>query len=341
MTTRTTYNSGTAGAVTGDDFMDQYDAHVERLYNASILRLTSIAGTADAVTAVVDPVLEAGLVAGMSFWFDAIADNTGAMTMVIGSEASVDIVDADGAGLETDAVLNGTSYLLYYDGADLRIVSQSSTTTDRTALFTRVVFSASGTSTKPTGFPDDGQLTIEVWAGGGGGHSSNTGGGGGAYNKFVGRGADHSTTETVTVGAGGAIGVAGGNSSVGSLVAAFGGGAGGSNGGGGGGGQISAGGNGGSLSGGAGGSPDGGSGSYNPSGSAGNGYPALFGGGGGSYNKGGDSLYGGAGGGGGVTGGVSVYGGNGGVFGGGVIPGGGGGRGGAGARGQIIITWLG
>jgi len=351
MTTRTTYNSG-SGVFTGSAFADNLDGHIERLYNASVLRLTSLGGTAAAITATVDPTLEAGLVAGMAFWWTAEDDHPAGVTIAINGEAAVDVLDSAGVGVETGDIITDTTYLLFYDGTGLRVVSASAAAADRSTIFQIDTHTASGTSTKPTDFPDDGVVLLEVWAGGGGGASSSaSGGGGGGYSyRFI-SGIDHSTTETVTIGAGGTPGVAGGNSSIGSLIAAFGGGYGVSSLGGGGGGQRSAGGNGG----GAGGSPFGGialivTGNGNGGNAGGGGYQTgnggdgIYGGGGGgggTSSTGGHSLYGG--GGGGNTGGTSVFGGNGGNSGaGGTIPGGGGGRnGGAGARGEARVRWIG
>lgn len=348
MATRTTYKSTTPGAITGDAYMDQTGGHIDTLYDGSCLLLTTIGGTANAVTAVVDPVLLSGLVAGMSFWFEPTADNTGAMTMVIGVEAAVALNRADGAPSEADDLLNGSSYQLFYTGTELRVVSASPSAITG-AIITEDIHTADGTSTKPAGFPANGLIRVIMWGGGGGGR-----GGGGGYNEKWFKGSEHSATETVLVGAGGAVGFAGGTSSLGALLAAYGGGRG-NGGGGGGGGQFSAGSDGvtatGGLGGAGGGPFGGGGGSGNGSdgncggggGNSGtNGGDGIRGGGGGSGNTsgiGGDSIYGG-GGGGAATGGQSIHGGAGGGGVGGSIPGGGGGSGSAGARGEIRVTWI-
>lgn len=347
MASRTTLHSGTGGAVTGDNYMDNVKGHTETFYKAIFLRVTSIAGTANDPTGTIDPALDAGLIAGMGFWFEPISNNNDAMTLKIGSESAVALVGADGTALVTGDVLTTTAYLLFYDGTELRIVSTAGADTTGSAL-TYTVITGNGTLTKPTAFPDDGLVIVEAWGGGGGGNSG-AGGGGGAFNRQIFRGADLGTTETVTIGTGGASSTAGGNTSVGTLVLAFGGGKGGAKGGGGGG-QLSAGGSGdGSATGG---SPFGGAAGAASAGGHGNaggggdnaaGGDGINGGGGGSdqSGSGGDSLFGG--GGGGSSGSTSVYGGDGGGSGvAGTIPAGGGGKSSAvGARGEVRVRWIG
>ncbi len=236
------------------------------------------------------------------------------------------------------------------------------------------------TWTKPTGLK---YIDVQLWGAGGSGGSDNTrgaGGGGGAYNTKRFFTSELGATETVTIGAGGAAatgaaGNAGGNTTFGSLLTAYGGGGGGAGagvGGGGGGGITSAGATG-AATGGAGGSPVGGTGASGSTPAGGSNFggagggddsagipgASVFGGGGGGAETGqtgGNSYYGGAGGAGGTSsgfsGGTSVFGGNGGAGGdasplptAGTVPGGGGGgslavgtASGAGAAGRAIVT---
>lgn len=243
-------------------------------------------------------------------------------------------------------------------------------------------FDSSGTWTKPAGYSASSRVLVQAWGAGGSGGRNTTatsasGGGGGGYIERWLNLSQLGATETITIGAGGAArtdsnqnGAAGGNTTVGSLVTAYGGGGGcgtvslGS--GGGGGGQLSAGTTGTTSS-----PVDPGRPFFtifNDDGAAGNlrqgsGLSAggestatvlsalLHGGGGGcaSVNlNGAGSVYGGGGGGGNTTGagGTSLFGGNGGAAGAngtaGTQPGGGGGAAtgtsGAGAAGRAIIT---
>jgi hypothetical protein len=224
--------------------------------------------------------------------------------------------------------------------------------------------------TKPSGYSANSRVLIQAWGGGGSGARQSTagscsGGGGGGYNERWLSLSQMGATETVTIGAGGAsrtgsnqAGDQGGNTTVGSLITAYGG-AGGTltNGGGGGGGQLSAGS---SVSPGRpfvatgnGTEEVQGGGSVSTLGAQ-NRNAALFHGGGGGYGttaitSGSSSVWGGGGGGGGNATslpGTSSFGGNGGAGGAtgtaGTQPAGGGGGGtttsGAGAAGRVIIT---
>jgi len=97
-------------------------------------------------------------------------------------------------------------------------------------------FNASGTWTKPAGYAAGSRVYIQAWGAGGSGsrHSTATamsGGGGGGYSDYWITLSAAGATETVTIGAGGAArtgsnqnGAAGGNSSFGSIITAYGGG---------------------------------------------------------------------------------------------------------------------
>lgn len=179
-------------------------------------------------------------------------------------------------------------------------------------------FASSGTWTKPS---QGTMALIQLWGAGASGGKGTAGtaqggGGGGGYSEIWVPLADLGSSETVTIGAGGPAqttnstpGTAGGNSTFGSHLTAYGGGTNGNAGGGGGGGLRSAGSNGVTTTGGTGGSPSGGAANSD----------SLFGGGGGGSENtaAGGSIYGGGGGGGrapnpGAAGGYSFYGGGGG-----------------------------
>lgn len=382
MASRQTLGSGSPGPITGPTYMDNVAAHIKRLYDAAGFPLTSVAGTANAVTATLDPVLDgSGLVTGMRFGITWGTTNTGAMTLAINGGSPVAVLDSAGVAIVAGVAVAGTRALLEYVGGSFRVMTSGGGAGGVARYYQ--AFTASGTWTKPTGLDDDTLVLIEGWgAGGGGGGGFGGGGGGGAYVSRIMRLGDMPSSVTATIGIGGTGGVntsgtAGGNTTFGSLLTAYGGGrgAGGTNagqrgGGGGGAGLLGAGGNAtaGGTAGGAKGRLGGtaGSSGYNGtsgggdgndaenergggsgagaavSGSANGGNAVNGGGGGGSYanttaGTGGDSIFGGDGGAGATSGTATA----------GVAPGGGGGgsstgstgTGGAGARGEIRV-WI-
>lgn len=297
---------------------------------------------------------------GANWWALLSNNGTGEVTLAHTS-GNID-------GLTSFKMYPGEARIVQCDGSTLRSVV--------VRAFSKT-FTAGGTFTKPPGYQWFGGL---LWGGGGGGGKSGStpgagGGGGGACVPFQIPAASFGATETITVGAtangasSAGAGTAGNESSIGSLLSAFGGGGGGGNGssdyyGGGGGGALSVGTAGGSNTV-AGGEPGGGNSTTATATGQGLGGGAsaqgsAFGGGGGA-NPGGATeacLYGGGGGGGVSNGGTlraagsSKFGGAGGAASdsgngtAGTAPGGGGGAtrtgttAGAGARGELRIWGL-
>ncbi|AWC25445.1 hypothetical protein CO731_04942 [Aminobacter sp. MSH1] len=387
MATRKLPTSLSTPPVAGPDYMDAVASKVGMLFDAASLKPTAVSNSGNDYTITVDPVLDADVVASMSFYIGPNASNTGPCRLrVTNSNPYYDLVKATGEALGPGDFATGTAYLVVFMGGEFRILSVANSESGDGASTYFQEFLVSGTWAKPANLDPNAILMVEVWGGGGGGangSNSRGGGGGGAYNFDFLKASDLTSSVSVTVGAGGAaggnIGVAGGNSSFGSYVTAFGGGAGNStltgSGGGGGGGATSAGANATTSAGGNGGdgaittdnliaapglgSGTNGSGRYGGGGGGGaagggKGGDAIWGGGGGGANGvassaasvGGSSVYGGGGGTGGTSGstagGVSLYGGNGGARGAaGSVPGGGGGASGTGAAGKVIVRVVG
>ena len=346
----------------GADYMDDVAAEIIALWARSADTLTNVAGT-NAITAKASVSISA-YTAGLAFWLIPVNANTGAVTVNVDGVGVTDLLDRAGDPLVANALEADGLYLIVRSGSAFRLFDAAPTASSALVGADIQQFDLSGTWTKPADFPDDAIVEIEAWGagGGGGGNGTGGGGGGGGYKRRTMTIGDLGATETVTVGTS-AISTAGGNSSFGSHVTAYGGGAGAnsaSGGGGGGGGLTSAGASGSGSTGGAGGGPNPGAadadamlggGGGGTSGATEAGGKALHGGGGGGAGDagspaadGGESLYGGGGGGGesdvstdGV-GGVSIYGGNGGDSGvAGAAPAGGGGRNAAGGAGRVIV----
>jgi len=329
---------------TGLSVRTALNLRTKALFDAAQLPLTSVAGTANAVTATLAPVLDGdGLLDGMTFTLTWGAANTAGVTLAINGGSAVPVLGPNGLALPAGSVDAGLRSQITYIGGDFVMLSPTLLSGGAGGLRYSFGYTATATWTKPTDLPDATPITIQVWAGGGGGRADSGnpegGGGGGGFAQIIVRAGDLASSVTVTIGAGGAAGAVGGNSLFGSLTA-YGGGAGGrtSEGqwGGGGGGEVSAGAdNGGGLIGGGGGAV----GTDLTGGRA----QSIYGGGGGGTGggNGGVAVFGGGGGGGGDgAGGVSAYGGNGGAAGtAGTAPAGGGGRNASGARGECRV-WI-
>jgi hypothetical protein len=344
MASRDTFTGSSTPPVTGPDYMDQIAERIGTLFDASALPLTGVAGTANAVTATLDPPLVPAntFVDGMKFEITWAAENTAGVTLAINGGTALAVLDPAGTALAAGAIGPGLRSLLEYIGGAFRILSPTLISIGGGSPRFYWQFTASGTWTKPGGLDDDAMVFVELWAAGGGGASTNAGGGGGG-GGWIGawfRAGALPASVSVTIGAGGGVGGNGGNTTFGSLLTAFGGlGATATNGARGGsaaaGGRFGAGAeqtdtalNGNDATtenGGGGGGPGPGAG---PGRDGGN---ALRGGGGGGGRGAGGGL---------GNGGTSVFGGNGGAGNSaGSAPGGGGGRNAAGARGEARV-WI-
>ena len=333
---------------TGLQLLDHVNERFKSLFDAASFVLTSVGGTANAVTATLDPDLDGdGLLDGMGFTITWAAENTGGVTLALNGGSPLPVVGVDGAALFAGSIGSGLTSQLVFSGGNFVLVSPTLLMGGASASRYFWVFETSGTWTKPDGLPDATPVLIAGWGGGGGGSIQNPGGGGGggAYTRLLTRAGDIPSSVSVTIGAGSAAGASGGgdNTTFGALLTAYGGGTG-SRGnvgdqtnqpiGGGGGGSHEKGvtGNGGAIGG----------------GDSTNDATTEWGGGGGggldeiANRRGGHAVYGGGGGGANISdatnGGVSLYGGNGGNDGvAGQAPGGGGGHNAPGARGEIRV----
>jgi hypothetical protein len=338
-------------------------------------------GAADAYVITLVPAVTA-YVAGQRFSFLATNANTTTSTLNVNGLGVKTIKKNGGANnLDSGDIIAAQMVDVEYDGTDFQMVSPPATS----GVIDIQSFTASGTWTKSS-YAATSRALVQLWGSGGSGGMDVTpggaGGGGGGYQEAWFPLSALGATETVTINSGGAavtsigFGNAGGTSTFGSLLTAYGGGGGGGHngttpGGGGGGGVLAVGADGAGSSAGAGGEPNGGAAGSTSAGGAsgmgggggghstgGIGGAGVWGGGGGGAGlatalAGGASIMGGGGGGGagttaGAAGGASVNGGAGGAGStttgtDGTQPGGGGGgaistTSGAGADGQCIVT---
>lgn len=129
MTTRTTFNGSSTDVPwpnTGmpEGFGDQYARMIRTLFHASALPLTAVGGTANVITASLDPVLDGnGLVDGMRFGITWAAANTGAVTLALNGGAAVSVRDGYGAVLVAGRLQPGRRDMLEYIGGYFRIIN--------------------------------------------------------------------------------------------------------------------------------------------------------------------------------------------------------------------------
>lgn len=165
--------------------------------------------------------------AGQEFTFKAGTANTGACTLNVSGLGAKDIKKNYNEDLATGDIVANQIVKVVYDGTNMQMVSKSSFITP--VIRTYLNAASPATWTKPAGLK---YVIVEVQAGGGGGGSADTnrnagsGGAGGGYSRKLIPVASLGTTETVTIGAGGAADTAGGTSSFGSHASATGGGGG-------------------------------------------------------------------------------------------------------------------
>lgn len=320
----------------GNDFIDALDDRFAVIWNGVMLHMTSVGGTADAVTATVTPAVGVdGYLNGMAFSIVWGAANTITNFTLNG----LPVVGPAGEALPVGAVVSGLASVLVVVDDEFRVMTPIAADAESVAYYWQIT--SSQTVTWPTNLPDDRRVRVQAWGAGGGGHNTVGAGGGGGYAETEFRLTTLGASTTCTIGTGGvagALATAGGNTTFGSLLTAYGGAGGSASNGGGGGGTNAAasGGTGGYLGGGDGGTFDGAE--IAPESAS-----SLWGGGGGAYGTiiaGGIAVFGGGGGSAG-TGGTSKFGGAGGASGvAGSAPAGGGGRNAAGGRGEIRI-WIG
>lgn len=102
--------------------MEEIAKEIMAVWIASSTRLSSVGGTGDAITASANPTLNA-YAADNKFTLIAAANNTGPAQIKIDDLAWRDLVDPDGAALDTDAIVSGRAYGLWDDGTDIRVMT--------------------------------------------------------------------------------------------------------------------------------------------------------------------------------------------------------------------------
>lgn len=232
MASRNVPTSSSPPPIQGPVLLNTYAARFLTLFNAISLVPTNIVNSGDDYTITIDPPLEADVINGMSFYITPNVTNPSgaARIRVTASNPYYKWAKFDGSDLDAGELDPATTYHVVFVGGEFRMTSfLPGEAVD--AFVNRQVFDSSDTWNKPTGstFGPNSVVLVRDWgAGGGGTLGFGVGGGGGGYSERWMLLGDLASTETVTIGAGGtgsATPGAGGNSTFGSHLTAYGGGA--------------------------------------------------------------------------------------------------------------------
>jgi hypothetical protein len=135
-------------------------------------------GTANAITLTI-PANITAYQAGQTFKFKAIADNTGATTINVNGLGVKDLYSSVSQAAGAGAIKNGAIYTIDYDGTNLVLAGGGGGGGADSQTFT-----ASGTWTKPSSKSGDSKVLIEGWGGGGGGTNGSGNGNAGGNTTF-------------------------------------------------------------------------------------------------------------------------------------------------------------
>lgn len=125
---RKTPTSANGGSDVGIPFSTAVDTEIEALWLCAPQFLTSIGGSANAITASSDAALVSPVLAyvrPMAFWLVPASDNTLTVTINIDVVGAKAIVDKDGVSLSAGALKANRLHLLIYDGTSFRIFSSA------------------------------------------------------------------------------------------------------------------------------------------------------------------------------------------------------------------------
>jgi hypothetical protein len=114
------------GSGVGTNYTTAVDTEIEALWTCVPTFLTSIGGSANAITATSDTALVTGIAAysrPMAFWLIPTASNTAAVTINIDTAGIVNVVDKDGNGLVAGALVANRLHLIIWDGTQFRVFS--------------------------------------------------------------------------------------------------------------------------------------------------------------------------------------------------------------------------
>lgn len=125
---RKTPTSANGGSDVGIPYTNAVDIEIETLFCLVLTELTSIGGSANAITASSD-LAQVGPIASyvrpMSFWLTPASDNTSTVTINIDGVGAKAVVDKDNVSLAAGALKANRQHLIKYDGTSFRVFSSA------------------------------------------------------------------------------------------------------------------------------------------------------------------------------------------------------------------------
>lgn len=106
-------------------YADRVNEETSKLWEFAATPLTSVAGTANAITAASDGATIASYATGMIFSLIPSANNTAPATINIDSRGVKSIVDKGGNALAANALVSGRMAVMRYDGTNFRLLTDS------------------------------------------------------------------------------------------------------------------------------------------------------------------------------------------------------------------------
>lgn len=206
-----------AAPAPGDETLDTYDTLWEAVLDAATWHLTNVGGTANAITADVDPELPAGgLETGMKFsiiW--ANTSTAQGVTLDLGT-GPVNVIQRDGSTLFIGQLAADALDFLFYDGTNLRLFTPG----EGKQKATPQVIEFNSSDVWVNDVPADTIISVKLVAGGRGG--AGAGGNGGEAIEATFRAGNLPENVPIGIGAGGQSGQAGGDTTFGTYLTAYG-----------------------------------------------------------------------------------------------------------------------
>lgn len=113
--------SNTPAGIAGDTYAARIAEEIAALYTGRVNQVSSIGGSANAITGVNAPPLAAAYQVGEAFRFTPGANNTSSVTVNWDARGAVALVDEDGNALVADDLVAGRAVTCWYNGTHMRL----------------------------------------------------------------------------------------------------------------------------------------------------------------------------------------------------------------------------